>query len=823
MKRLLFCILTLVIVLGVVRHPRFYHLREALRHKAADTTVLKNSYSNLGYVLASDQWFTFPLAGKVERIKIVTNASISKESSLTKDVEYQYTLEYEIRGKGSETLHHDRFYQLSTLTHYQDLESKTTHTASLYLDPARVPVDGRVWTLNPADWSPGKQAEQIRIRLVAKDENISDVLLRIYTIEENAQPEELYNWQRLSIPWRQKQARGNVYPHDFLSDDEKINLMTRRWRPVGPLGVPGEDYHVRTLYTLKEYDDQPVLDDELPVTPSIGPQKVMTLPIAEGGLNLRFSFMPMGSSGSDEENLTLSWFGLTPAQRSRRQVSLNRAGETVVEAFFEQGLLEIRSQQPLRMQSYQQDGSEWVEWQPEPLFTRNTLCDLQSEVGFTLTNLDNRPTPLRITLRVPISEETAGEYQVEYEMLGIPAGKGILRFAVQPSLYDRLLLHGVETPVSEPVTYYWNLPLQVHGIRFNSAEPVLVAAATRPSGLSHRTRVPEDYDRTSVTDAERQPVWFPLLPDAYRELFRRQRSMLLQVQLRPPVDDPDLLAGLYRYESLRPSLQWAGRYLLLPPAQQPRLRQPDAGSMYFPLKQGAASQNFIDENSVSVIQPRLVFIKDKEETVSRLHLFLDGKPYFSTELHGSSGLLNLPAVSKGNHSLDVKISAGAELYMNHLQRDEEGYTLRFANRLTRQGLSFDYVKKTLDPERLSFTFFSPAATKRSTIRVRLSRKVPRTGSPQQDFTLLDRRFDVHPTVMGNVKVLNLNKGLVGEGKKFFFPTGRDVPPGKYSISVILEDGPEGYLVLSRITPGVYFTRRLNREQLRLEGPGAIWK
>ena len=818
MKRFLFFfILFLVVLWRVADHPRFLLLLETVRHKSIDAERLTNSYNNLGYVLADNHWISFPLTPNIEKIKVVTNANITKEESKHNAVEYHYTLEYEIRGgRDNAVLQHGNYYHRSQLTRYKDPESEQEYTASLYLDPKIIPVDGRVMILNPADRSPLQQAKQIRLRLVGQAQEVMDVLLRIYTTEQNVRPEELNNWQRLSIPRRQKQARGNVYPYDFLYDEEKINLMNSRWRPVGPLGVPGKDYHVRSLYTLKERNEETVIDNKPPPLPAIGPQKAMTLPIAAGGMNLRFSLKPMEhDEETGEKTVHFNWFGLTPAERSRREIPVKVSEETVIEFSFGQGLVEIRSEHPFNVQILQRQNRDWVEWRPEPLFSRTMLCDSQEGVGFTLTHLDNRPTPLRITLRAPVTGEIQDEYRIEYELLGSSGGKGFLNFSPQPSPYDQMLLGGLETPISEPVIYYWNLPQQVTGIRLTSSAPVLVAAATRPPTLSHLVRVPEDYDRTSITDGERQPVWFPLLADKYRDLFRRQRSVLLHVQQSPPDDNPDLLAGLYLYGSLRPSLQWAGRFLLLPPDRSPRLRQPDPAVIFYPLTKGTAKVKFIDENEVNITLPRLLFFKENKQSTGMITLLMDEKPYFSAELHGRSGQIHLPAVPIGSHRLTVKttVSDNTELFMNHLQRDEEGYPLRFASRLTRQGLQFDYLKKTRESESLSFTFFSPAVTERAKIRVRLLGNTPLADEvPGQDFTLLDRRFDIEIRRTESVKILNLGGSLVGAGRKLFFPIGNDIMPGDYTFSVELEDGAEGYLLLSQITPGTFSSRKLIREQ-----------
>ncbi|HIP38109.1 MAG TPA: hypothetical protein EYG88_01755 [Desulfocapsa sulfexigens] len=829
MKRFLFFfILGCAVLWGVVHHPRFLLLRETVQYRAVDAELLTNSYRNLGYVIEDNRWITFPLTPNIAIIKVVTNAGISKENSMISGGEYHYALEYEIRGgQNNDILHHGTYYHLSQLSRYSGSEeSEPPHTASLYLDPNIVPVDGRVMTINQADWSsPQQQAEQIRIRLVERDMEVTDVLLRLYVIQQNAQSKELYNWQRLSVTRRQKQARGNVYPYDFLSDNEKINLINRRWRPIGPLGIPGKDYHIRNLYTRKDSSEEPAIDDTPPALPSIDPGQLMTFPIAAGGMRLRFSFTEMEQGEKNEKGtVRFNWFGPTAAQRSTRDISTDASGQTIVELSFEQGLVEIRSEQPLTVGIWQQTDDDWIEWYPEPLFSRSTLCSSGEDVAFTLVHLDTQQTPLRITLRAPETDGVLSEYKVEYNLHGSPGAGGILRFTPQPSLYDRMLVAGQEVLVSEPATFYLNVPPQVSGIRFSSSSPVLVAVSTRPSDLSHLVRVPEDYDRISATDARRQPVWFPLLPDAYREIFQRQRSILVHVQQRPPVDDQDLLAGHYIYESLRPSQQWAGRFLLLPPDREPRLRQPDPASIFYPLVQGTGSLNFIDENMVFTTRPRLLFFNKNGQDSEDVTLLLDGKPYFHTVLHGSSGQMHLPAVSMGSHRLTVNTSGRPELYINHLQQDEDGYQLRFANRLTRKGLQFHYLRKSQEAEHFSFSFFSPATGERSKIRVQLSGgTTPAAGEPRQDFTLLDRLYDIHAVEMESVKVLNSGNRHVGEGGKFFFPVGSDMLPGNYTLSVKLENDSEGYLILSKITPGIFSTRKLIKEQYQQEEGNASGK
>ncbi len=71
-----------------------------------------------------------------------------------------------------------------------------------------------------------------------------------------------------------KLAAGNVYHHEFLSDDEKINLLRTEFRPLGPQGVADEDYTLRKLYILKEVEDVLSEDAAFP--------QVYTVPLISG-------------------------------------------------------------------------------------------------------------------------------------------------------------------------------------------------------------------------------------------------------------------------------------------------------------------------------------------------------------------------------------------------------------------------------------------------------------------------------------------------------------------------------------------------------------
>ena len=814
MKRIVFWSVVCAGIFWTIFHNQHFLLMwETLYYSDIDNARVTGSNTTRGYVLTDGNWIEFPLSHRTDRLKFVTHANISRQTENTPGTVYKYALEYEIMADGKDQpLHQDTYHHITRLTRYQNQQSGEVYSASLYLNSSTLPADGRVVLLNSLNWPKTLQPERIRIRLMQKDTGVVDILLQAYQTEQAPQSETLLSWQRLSPGRQEKLARGNIYPPDFLSDDEKSNLLNQRWRPIGPLGVSTVDYHVRRLYTLREYGEDPTLVNALSPLPSVDFQRVLTLLTGSANTDLRFTLRPLGENiSSREDTLTINWFGSSIKQRRTERIRISTIQETIFENSFGQGLLELRTDHPYQIKTERRTGTDWEEWHPEPIYSRTNICDDGKPVTFDIAHLDNLATPLRITLRSPVRESDNDNDDLTCQFNTNESG-GTLDFTAHPSLYDRMLEHGQETPVSDPVNFYWNIPPRTDSIRFTCSRPVLIAAATRPPDLPHLVRVPEDYDRESISDVNRRSVWFPMLPLNYQDLFRQQRSVLLKVQQRPPNDDPFLLAGNYVYESFRPASQWSGRFLLTPPDEEPEKRKPKPGMTFHPLSMGSSSETIWSASALQNIQPRLLFFQ-KENSTGMVTILINGKPYFSSELSGKNGQLRLPPLAVGSHTLYIAAPANVQLFINHLKRDESGHLLRFANRLTEKGLQFDYQKISRMAERVSFTFFAPPGSERYRLRVRLT-GLPEgvSSAPHDQFTLTDRRFDIQASITDPVRILNLDNRHLGKGQPLFFPVGDDIPPGQYRIFIELEHGTEAFLIASRITPGKFSSRRVDKEQ-----------
>jgi hypothetical protein len=306
-------------------------------------------------------------------------------------------------------------------------------------------------------------------------------------------------------------------------------------------------------------------------------------------------------------------------------------------------------------------------------------------------------------------------------------------------------------------------------------------------------------------------AWFSIRPVDYQQRYKTQKTRLVFIQQRPPMDDSDLLLGNYLYESLRPSSNWSGRHLLLPPDPKTPLRAPNPQSVYHPILPGNARVQLHSSDLLRILSPSLVYINNNRAPAA-LHISIDGEHYFSARLFGSIGKVNLPPLAIGPHQMKISVNADVQLLMNYLKREEPGHMIRFATHLPKEQVHFDYAKTREDRDRLSFLYFSSSTTEPSTIQVTLE---DAHGTDHfvvhNQFTLTNRRFEINPTETAPVIVFNSGDARLGEGQRFFFPIGADIPPGSYKIVVNLEQGPGGYLIFSRVEPGTFSYRTLAKE------------
>jgi hypothetical protein len=327
-------------------------------------------------------------------------------------------------------------------------------------------------------------------------------------------------------------------------------------------------------------------------------------------------------------------------------------------------------------------------------------------------------------------------------------------------------------------------------------------------------KVPEDYYRDIDQQIEREPVWFGLRPLDHQQLVKDQRSVLTRVQIRPPQDDPDIMAGRFLWEAFVPRDEWSGQYILTPWDQSMPYQRDEALLSCFqelPLR-STVKLNIRSDRGLKVIQPTLIFLGEGKADAFEIRISVDGEPYFQGQLIGQQGMVRLPPLEEGQRSFHVEAPQGKTFLMNQIASDKPEHLLRFGCLLSTEGLAVPYKKRSTEDEILSMTLFAPFGEMgRSTVRVRLMGKIPDQVGPLENLTVLDRRYVVRPSGKGPFPVVNDSEQRVDLGQPFFFSMHADLPQGDYLVRIELEQGKGGFLTLSRVNPGQFEERQFRQE------------
>lgn len=783
------------------------------------------SMVSLSYELSSERWITFrvPVAG--ERIKVVTNACIPAGGREDPDAKWSYSLNYELMDASSDRIIKRGTYHYRTkLTRFEpkDAGLKFRYTAAFFLDEELTPTDGRFTVLNMRDFGTAKKPLVVRFRLNSMDPEIRSVVLRLYNLEPTSEFRIERMWLRITPRQKERLAMGNVYPPDLLSEQEKRNITSKLWMPVAPAGIAGRDYLDRKIYVIKDIEGSPVEEPIMPAGIYVDERLAGTMPIPEGGKRLRLTIASLEQNSSPSlGDVSLRWYGPTLADRRSLSFAGSKPTETR-ELFFQGGLLEITGREPVTVRAaWPEDGSE-IDAVPENLYTRTYVLHGESDVKYAQFHVNGKSTPFRADFRILSQVRIGRQYDVGFTFFDErlrALRSGALDFTAYPSRYDRAVLGFDQILVSDPVSFFFDVPAKAASVTFRSADPVLVNAYTRPPDLVKKTRVPEDFYREIPSSPEREPLWFSVLPENHKALIRESRSVLLRTQLRPPEDDRDVLAGRFFWEAFRPTGSWSGQHILTPQDQDIPYQRQEAlltGCVRLSTEE-PHELDIRSDQGLDAVRPILVFLGPEETVPFNIALTVDGDQFYESEVTESRGIIRLPALQAGRHLVTIRAPKDCTLLMNSVASFKPQHMLRFGCLLTKLGLNVEYVKRSDGDETLSMVFFPPfGETRRTAVRVRLRAHVSSRSGPLQGFTVLDRRFTVRPSGLGPFPVMNSPTENVDGGRSLFFPIHGDIPAGRYEVRVDLEEGVSGYVVFSSILPGTHEERLLREEAVLLQ-------
>ncbi len=756
--------------------------------------LLAQARSTPASAIVPGQSLVYPVQRDARReIKILSHGELPRMPA-HEDLERQwsYTLELEWLDGADRTLRRRQIVVRTRLTRYT-WQGRTV-TKAFYPYRSEIPTNAEVARIRFQDLP---TAHRLRVRLLRLDPDLTAVAVRAYQREVLPEFKLAHEWGRLSPAYRARLAKGNVYGPEFLSERERLALVRRRWRPLGPVATPRDG--ARLLYLLDQLRLQRLEPPPPPVGLRADVNHRVVVPIPPGGGEVALHFQK-GDRVAASGQAAIHWYPEESGERRQwNAVPLDRPWRMRLAGA---GLLELAVAQTLYVRALW-NGAEIT---PDPPRTPMYRPDGES-LRFALHPGVDTAQILRVTCR--LLRPVTGRFSPQRLRLHVEdAADRILSTipldcSTRPSLYDRPAGAWGEThEVSEPEAVYLRVPPAARTLVVEAGPGALVAVHTRPDGLRHLTRVPEDYF-TDDPQGLRWWMWFPLRALDQRNWERQGRVLWIQAQPRPPQDDPLLVQGRYAWMSLEPVTPDVARYVLAPRESRLPVRASALETLFTPVPAGRAFEVrlSLDPRPPS-LRPRLVYEQDPPRH-QRVRVWVDGRLHWSGRISGRQGLVHLPALDPGIHRFRIEPEhPEGRWLLSHVADAPSYWVLRLAYRLeANTPLEFAHEKAPGEETLVAWLFLPDGEDARARLQVDILGAPTPPLVPLQGWTLRHRTFTLAPGASGPLPLIPAREEAVNGGRRFFLPLHGDLPAGRYRIRFRLDTPTRAYLTLGRIQAG----------------------
>ena len=788
------------------------HWIKRYQSEKRETSELQTS--SLVYTLKSGDWISFSLPPGTEKIRVISNAHLPPELQLLPDQTLKYSFRYQLIDTHGAILVDQTYHHRTKLTRYLNESSKQIF-GNYYLGYPETPLDGRLMLLS---MNTIQSAATVRISYIQQTPEIESVALRLYIPDQLQEQQLVSTWLRMSLKNRQKLAHNTAYPPSLLTAEEKRNLLQNQWQVVGPNGIQGRDYHSRTLYILKELEQERILEPVIASGLQMEPGRPGIIPIPEHGGELSIHLTHHDGSPFQKPMIVrLDWFGRTRDQHwSRNQLML--ADGSAMQLQVQGGLLQLHVEQgAVARVELSTLAGELLDITPAPLII--STYQASQGIEYDILHVDQRSTPLRMDVRKLVSEDDEDNTSaLQFQWLSDDdqvVYQDILSVPQQPSMYDRLTARHKHFSVTDPVSYYFNLPPEVSRLRVQSgAANVIINAYNQPQPFRKIQRVPENAF-VSLDKYNWFPSWFQLRAVNHQQLTLNNALFKIAGQYRPPDIETEQKPDRYLWQDFKP-LQQTQAHLVLASAEAESYRDQALPGLFCQITANRSLQVELGiYGKRQQINPQLIYFRN-DTTPFQLDLELDGQIRFTSELAGDQGIISLPPLPTGQHRLRLITKGGGRFYLNYRRHcDSEQRLKRRVYRLSDNVLSFDVINDQVQDRILSGRIYSAGNDQqRSVLDVDIEPLEPLSMQPVRDsWTFFRRQYDIR-TPSGEPAILLYSRNqTLSHGENFFIAFKHDMPIGRYRIHIRLRKGAQAYIGLSLIRPGdyeqLYFYRETN--------------
>ena len=792
----------LVITLGV---GAFYWVKFSNRADDGQQFLDDRFSRRTTFTLEKDKWLEFPIAGFHDRLRLSSFGQVNgQREQYVADREFLYAIDYQILNESSDLLLEKKYHMRSFFPDVIIAENGELLEPKLIAQQTAVITAGRFFDVDLATLN---QPRKLRLRIASQEPAIDKILVRALLRGRLSPAKARLRWTRLSEEKKVKVTRQYIYPHTLLSEPEIESRLSQRWYPTAPSNTA---YEVQTLYSYRTDNDEVVYEDApLRIGRSFGGDLLLTALIPKTA-KYRLFFQSASENVLPPVTVIIRHWNPGPRIATEETIQLDSANP-VIERQFDKGMIELRAPLALRvaitsplietehinkvysLSAYALDADKPVVYDVSK--TSRAAADFRVNVrqslGYSGLSKTMSEAQLSATNTGPIPPATlAPRYEVLDENNRVVL-RGALNIASLLSPYGQLVGHNARYKVSESASLYLSLPPEAARVALYGSPTQFAYAYTRPADLVLSRVIPRDY-RSWEHLGGRAPSWFLLTPANDLELALGSRRNRLYSQPQPPIVNEQINAGFFSIREIQPRGDAWGKYVVASLAydKQPRI---GADKLFFADLTPGSQVTLTAPPGLGTVAPSLLFQRDSA-TPTTVPVSIDGKLIDHYRVQGRTGLIRLPPVAAGAHTIDIGGGKDTRWLINqcacryNLQR-------RFAYKLVNNSIEYDILKTSTENEVFTLLVYTDTQGGAADISTELI-GFSRAQHPSSGWSFQHLNFKVRPdSDVGGGFELDFGGKPVGNPERLFISLGADVPPGNYRLRVRQTAGAEALVQL----------------------------
>ena len=731
--------------------------------------------ANTFFSLNEEQWLTFDVPKGSSLFRVYSHAALTPGAG---DDFVDYTLGYQWLDEGGSVLeerqHHITTRAASFVPQHDNAADSETPIEIRFYDHRRSrPSRDHALYFNP---STHPEARFLRLRVDDKDSSIDQIGIRPFQQEHRPRERVDLTWQRMSERQRESLSSGALYPGFLLSDYERKNLLSSFWKPIGPLGVLNTDYQINTLYQLDS--NAPIPAPDTPPVDGLfaSGQQWITVVLPEDNGRYRIEWNAL-LNGDTPGHLQLHWQGVDIQQQRQWELA---SGNPHWEGPLEGGLLQLAPDQPGIMKLYQWQGEQWRDITPDKRYVRTFLCSPDAGLAYILApgaraqelkvdarayyREDQPPSPVTPAIRLSLEDDTGQtlyEHTIELPDRNYP----YQQFSDAAAIPSHIL---------EPLSNFLDASPDSQRLRLECNAPSLVSVYSRPwrHPVSRSLPAHENYWHSYE---ERDPAWFTLLPENVSSLIRQKRYFSLLWYFRPMSLDRSLTNGDFSWQAIpADNPETLELQVFSSHAGDNKSRMDARGSAYQPLV-GPATVIFAGRSNEQLVQASAVYLQDKPQPQA-IQVWIDSALVLETTIAGSSGRIQLPLTSAGQHHIEIR-SEAVSWYLNKTAQAGQTHILRSVYSMIQAedgGASLEFrFNSSGAPQQLGLWLYTPMTVQAVNCSLRLVAK--RINGVKDNYSFLDFRYHLAAEELEQSYVLQRKNTKVRGPARLTVPLDVDLP------------------------------------------------